>query len=75
MVGQAGSISVRVEVLSGSWRCLPFANEIGVLCEAESEGSGRQTFEPTNRNLIRDVLTRMMLQNKKKSHTAQIVKT
>lgn len=45
----------------------------GVAGDCKSEGSLMQILEPTNRNFIRGVATRMMLHEKQKSNTARIV--
>ena len=45
------------------------AKSKGVHCEVESEGSWRQTFEPTNRNCVRGIMMRVMLHKKQKPNT------
>ncbi|CAB3389422.1 protein of unknown function [Kyrpidia spormannii] len=60
---------VKVHCRRGSTSLL--AKGTGVRCEAESEGSRRQTHGPMNKNLIRGCTVRMSWRNTAKSKAAK----
>ncbi|ATY83943.1 hypothetical protein CVV65_02335 [Kyrpidia spormannii] len=67
--GMGVDLVVKVHCRRGSTSLL--AKGKGVRCEAESEGSRRQTHGPMNKNLIRGCAVRMSWRNTAKSKAAK----
>ena len=53
-------LTKKVEVLTEPNNRNPIAESKGVHCEVESEGSRRQKFDKTNRNLIQGLFSRVI---------------